>query len=135
MAKRGRPKRVVELTTEQREELERWTRRATTAQALALRARVVLACAEGGEDVVVAERTGVCQTTIGKWRRRFIAKGMDGLLQSNKSFSVSATLRHGDVTRKVAFDDCYMEDKSFGLGAEGHAETVYSFTATRVREE
>ena len=60
---------------------------------------------------------------------------LDGLLQSNKSFSVSATLRHGDVTRQVAFDDCYMEDKSFGLGAEGHAETVYSFTATRVREE
>ncbi len=41
MAKRGRPKRIVELTPEQRDELGRWTRRATTAQALALRARVV----------------------------------------------------------------------------------------------
>lgn len=80
MAKRGRPKRIVELTEEQREELERWTRRATTAQALALRARVVLACADGGDDHEVAERIGVFRTTVGKWRRRFIAKGMDGLL-------------------------------------------------------
>ena len=80
MAKRGRPKRIVELTAQQREELERWTRRATTAQALALRARVVLACADGGDDIDVSDRIGVCRTTVGKWRRRFIAKGMDGLL-------------------------------------------------------
>src|SRR5687767_9587206 len=77
---RGRPKRIVELTDEQREELLRWTRRATTAQALALRARVVLACAEGGDDTEVAERLGIFRTTVGKWRRRFISKGMDGLL-------------------------------------------------------
>ena len=77
---RGRPKRIVELTEEQREELLRWTRRATTAQALAQRARIVLSCAEGGDDVAVAERAGGNRTTVGKWRRRFIAKGMDGLL-------------------------------------------------------
>lgn len=58
----------------------RWTRRATTAQAHAQRARIVLSCAEGGDDVAVAERAGVNRTTVGKWRRRFIAKGMDGLL-------------------------------------------------------
>jgi transposase len=77
---RGRPKRIVELTEAQREELTRWTRRATTAQALALRARIVLACAEGGDDFVVAERAGVNRTTVGKWRRRFVSHGMDGLL-------------------------------------------------------
>jgi len=73
--RRGRPKRIVELTEEQREELGRWTRRATTAQALALRARVILACAEGGDDVEVAARLGVDRNTVGKWRRRFVSKG------------------------------------------------------------
>lgn len=80
MARRGRPKRIVSLTEEQKEELSRWTRRATTAQALALRARVILACVQGGDDFEVAERAGVAAGTVGKWRRRFVAKGMDGLL-------------------------------------------------------
>jgi hypothetical protein len=87
-----------------------------------------------GTDERIAVYFGL-KSVLGKLRVASINATLDGLLQSNKSFSVSATLRHGDVTRKVAFDDCYMEDKSFGLGAEGHAETVYSFTATRVREE
>lgn len=80
MAKRGRPKRILSLTQEQRDELLRWTRRATTSQALALRARVVLGCADGGDDVAVADRLGVYRSTVGKWRRRFIARGLDGLL-------------------------------------------------------
>ena len=63
---RGRPKRIVELTKEQREELVRWTRRSTTAQALAMRARIVLACADGGDDLEVAEEVGANRTTVGK---------------------------------------------------------------------
>ena len=78
--RRGRPKRIVELTTEQREELLRWTRRPTTAQALALRARIILACAEGGDDVEVAARLGIIRDTVGRWRRRFVEHGADGLL-------------------------------------------------------
>jgi len=97
---RGRPKRIVELTEEQREELLRWTRRATTAQALALRARVVLACAEGGDDCDVAERIGVCRTTIGKWRRRFIAKGMDGLLDEPRP-GTPRKISDADVERVI----------------------------------
>lgn len=100
MAKRGRPKRIVELTEGQREELERWTRRSTTAQALALRARVVLACADGGDDGDVAERTGVCRTTIGKWRRRFIAKGMDGLLDEPRP-GAPRKISDADVERVI----------------------------------
>jgi transposase len=76
----GRPKQGVPLTDEQREALERWTRRATTAQALALRARVVLACAQGGSDTEIAERLGVYRGTVGKWRRRYLQLGIDGLL-------------------------------------------------------
>jgi hypothetical protein len=56
-------------------------------------------------------------------------------MQSNKEFTISATLRHGDTTRHVTFDNCFMEDKQFNLSSQSHGETVYSFTATRVREE
>ena len=60
---------------------------------------------------------------------------LDGLLGSGEAFSVSAVLKHGETTRSVSFDDCLMEDKNFQLAAGGHGETVYGFTATRVREE
>ncbi len=62
-------------------------------------------------------------------------KTLDGLLQSRETFSIIATLRHGETTRTLSFDDCYMEDKEFALGAEGHGQTIYAFTATRLREE
>jgi transposase len=77
---RGRRKTEVVLTEAQRQELERWTRRPTTAQALALRARIVLACADGGHDAEIGERIGAFRTTVGKWRRRYLAMGVDGLL-------------------------------------------------------
>jgi transposase len=60
--------------------LERWTRRHTTAQALATRARIVLSCAQGVRNDVVAKEVGVTAWTVGKWRRRYAAKGLDGLL-------------------------------------------------------
>jgi hypothetical protein len=53
MAERGRPKAPLTLTDEERQTLQRWARRATTAQALALRARIVLACAEGATNKAV----------------------------------------------------------------------------------
>ena len=48
---------------------------------------------------------------------------------------MTAILRHGEDTRTVAFDDCVMDEKSFGLTAAAHGETVYQFSATRLREE
>jgi transposase len=76
----GRPKAALVLTVEQRAELERWTRRRTTGQALAMRARVVLGCAEGGNNKEVAARLGMSRLTVGRWRSRFIRSGVDGLL-------------------------------------------------------
>jgi transposase len=76
----GRPKAALTLSNEQREELERWVRRRTTAQALALRARVVLACADGGNNIEIASRLGMNRGTVGRWRSRFIQLGVDGLL-------------------------------------------------------
>lgn len=76
----GRPKAALVVSTEQREQLEAWTRRRKTAQALALRARIILHSAESRHDGEVAEQLGVTRQTVGRWRRRFIESGVDGLL-------------------------------------------------------
>lgn len=98
--RRGRPKQLVELTDAQREELLRWTRRATTAQALALRARIVLACAEGGDDTAVGARLGIYRITVGKWRRRFLKRGADGLLDEPRP-GAPRTVTDAEVERVV----------------------------------
>ena len=73
----GRPRgtKLAELvlSDDERETLERWARRPTSAQALALRCRIVLACAEGGSNTEIAGRLGVNRNTVGKWRTRFVA--------------------------------------------------------------
>ena len=77
---RGRPMPVLQVTEAERTELERWTRRAKTAQALALRARIVLGCAAGKTNIAVGNYLRVSNATVGKWRRRFVARGLDGLV-------------------------------------------------------
>ncbi|WP_412775232.1 IS630 family transposase [Streptomyces violaceus] len=70
------------LSDDERAVLARWTRRASSAQALALRARIVLACAgpEVPPIVVVARELRVAADTVRKWRRRFLADRLDGLV-------------------------------------------------------
>jgi len=80
MAKTGRPKVELTLTEEQRQSLTRWARRPKSSQQLALRSRIVLACGDGATNTAVAARLQVTVQTVGKWRRRFLAKGLDGLL-------------------------------------------------------
>lgn len=70
---------TIELTAEEREVLEGYVRRRKTAQALATRARIVLRCAEGGHDGIVAEELGVSRGAVGRWRRRFAALRLQGL--------------------------------------------------------
>jgi transposase len=84
MARTGRPKAELTLSEVERQTLQRWTRRAKTAQALALRARVVLACAEGASNKDVAVSLGVSEATVGKWRRRFVGERLDGLADADR---------------------------------------------------
>ena len=69
----------VNLTDEQRETLTRWSRRAKSSQALALRSKIVLAAAEGLSNTAIAEKLGCHAVTVGNWRSRFVAAGLDGL--------------------------------------------------------
>ena len=79
MARRGRPTAVIELTDEERETLERWARRPKSAQALALRCRIVLGAAQDHSNTDIAAELGCCATTVGKWRNRFAQRCLDGL--------------------------------------------------------
>lgn len=76
---------ALELSETERAELHSLAARRSTAQALALRARIVLACAEGGQNKEVAARLGLDRQTVGKWRRRFIEQRMDGLHDEPRS--------------------------------------------------
>src|SRR5918994_899238 len=74
------PQRVeVVLSDEEREVLERWARRPKSAQALALRCRIVLAAADGEPSKEIAARLGCNRSTVGRWRGRFARRGLDGL--------------------------------------------------------
>jgi len=76
----GRPIPPLILTMDERETLERWARRAKTAQAVAQRARLILGCAAGRTNTVVAHELRLTKQTVGKWRHRFLARRLEGLL-------------------------------------------------------
>lgn len=98
---RGRPKAELSLTPEERETLERWARRPKTAQALAVRARIVLRCGSGATNNAVAEQLHVSRQMVCKWRARFVAQRLDGLLDEPRP---GAPRQHTDapVERLIA---------------------------------
>src|SRR5689334_1236175 len=69
----------IELTAEERAQLEAWERRRTSAQALALRSRIVLAAATGPNNSEIARELGIAVSSVRKWRNRFAEHRLDGL--------------------------------------------------------
>lgn len=78
--KRGRPLPALERSVEENNRLADWTRRHKTSQALALRSRIILACAQEAANGEVARRLRVTKQTVGKWRGWFVMRRLDGLL-------------------------------------------------------
>ena len=69
----------IELTADERAQLRAWERRRSSAQALALRSRIVLAAAEGPNNTEIAEQLGIAVSSVRKWRNRFAEHRLDGL--------------------------------------------------------
>jgi len=79
MARTGRPKAIITLSNADRAELERFAARTRSVRRLAFRAKIILASAAGASDVAVARRVRASANTVGCWRKRFVAQGLDGL--------------------------------------------------------
>ena len=76
----GRPKAELRLTNKERETLQRFAKRRALWNAIVMRSKIVLRCATGAENQDVAEDLGVSEAMVGKWRKRFVERRLDGLL-------------------------------------------------------
>jgi transposase len=88
------------LSDEERATLERWSRRPKSTLSLAQRSRIVLLCADGLDNVEVADDVGVHAATVSKWRRRFLAKRLDGLVDEARP-GAPRTITDDDVERVI----------------------------------
>src|SRR5438477_10486186 len=81
----SRGRTALEVSSQEEGILRSWLRAESTAQRLALRARIVLACRDGSTNQEIAEQLGVSRLTVGRWRRRFEASRLDGLADAPRS--------------------------------------------------
>ena len=95
---KGRPLLPLSLAEADRKQLLSWSRRQTTAQALAMRSRIVLLAADGLSNTAIAKQLSTTPHTAGKWRRRFLDNGIDGLLDEPRP-GTSRKLSDEDVER------------------------------------
>jgi transposase len=97
----GRPLLPLSIPAEDQAQLVAWTRRPKTAQALAMRSRVVLRAGEGLSNTAIAQQLGLSLQTVGKWRQRYLDQGVDGLLDEPRP-GTSRKLSDTDVERVLA---------------------------------
>ena len=90
----------IVLTEDERDVLERWARRPKSAQALALRCRIVLAAAEGATSTDIATKLGCSRATVGRWRTRFAERRLDGLHDEPRP-GAPRTIHDDDVERVI----------------------------------
>ena len=103
MAKRGRPTVEITLTGTERRQLESWARRHSSAQSLALRCRIILACADPElSRQEIADRVGCNPATVTKWRNRFAQQRLDGLVDEPRPGA--ARTIGDDVVEQVVID-------------------------------
>jgi transposase len=100
VAGRGRPKAVLSVSDEDRVVLERWSKRPKTPMSVAQRARIVLLAADGLNNNVVADKVGVNQATVVKWRKRYVERGVDGLIDEPRP-GAPRTITDADVETVV----------------------------------
>lgn len=98
---RGPQPQSITLTDDERDKLETWTRRPTTQQRLAVRARIVLAAASGGSNTAIAADLRITLPTVRKWRTRFADSRLDGLTDEPRP-GVPRTITDAQVERALA---------------------------------
>src|SRR3954447_23295475 len=96
----ARPKPELVLSDDERQILTAWANRPKSSQRLALRARIILACADEPNNKAGAARLGVCGATVGTWRTRFVARRLDGLVDDPRP-GAPRTVTDADVERVV----------------------------------
>jgi transposase len=97
----GRPLIPLLVTAEDRAQLLVWSKRPKTAQALAMRSRVVLLAADGKSNTAIATQLSVTLQTVGEWRQRYVDMGLDGLVDEPRP-GTSHKLSDQDVERVLA---------------------------------
>jgi transposase len=97
----GRPIPELVIAPEERSALQNWARRPKSAQALALRAKIILACAEGRSNTEVADQFRITKQMVGKWRTRFVEQRLDGLLDEPRP-GTPRKVSDGEVERVLA---------------------------------
>jgi len=97
----GRPLVPLSISAQQRKQLQSWALRPKTAQALAMRSRIVLLAADGLSNTEITRRQGCSLPTAGKWRQRFVDQGLDGLLDEPRP-GTPRRISDADVERVLA---------------------------------
>lgn len=91
------------LSSDERRTLEAWARGDTTSDELAVRSRIVLACAGGAPDAEVAAELGVSRYRVNRWRRQFMAGGLAGIRRGGRiclPFPDQAARQRADDSRQ-----------------------------------